>query len=41
MENVELAVNNRTKKLVDKAEVKKLKLTIDKQVYSLILNCID
>ncbi len=30
MDNVELAINNRTKKFVDKADVKKLKIQMDK-----------
>lgn len=30
MDNVEFSVNNRTKKFVDKADVKKLKISMDK-----------
>lgn len=35
MENVELNVANRTKKYVDKADMKKLKSSIDKQIENL------
>ena len=35
MENVELSVTNRTKKYVDKTDMKKIKSSLDKQIENL------